>query len=75
MTGADEFLSSKGPFTAMMLAILISLKDMETVESLPNGFATHSGVRISFNESCVASVDSALMLALGVNGALEVFHQ
>ena len=45
------------------------------MESLPNGVATHSGVRISFNESRVASVDSALMLMIGVNRALEVFHQ
>ena len=60
----------KGPFTptvsintSKMLAILLSLR---TMDSLQNRVATHFGV-IVFIESGIARIFAALTLTLGVN--------
>ena len=56
----------------MTLATQFSLK---STESLQNRFQPHSGVTLplssDFNESCVVSIITALMITLGVNGPLN----
>ena len=60
--------TSKGPFTlivivstALMLAVLVSLKTMEQ---------PHSGDSILFNERDIASITTALMVTLSINEPL-----